>query len=1158
MGVAPSPPLPGSVAVEAVPPDSSSRRPARRRLTVAVETAGRSACPGAAVGTTVPRRRCACVSFSGANEAPGGGTSGVRIVTSLPGVGPLSSVPARRVGPLSPSSRGRAENARTARPEAARRLRPDRRPPPAARRGPRGARTARGPAAAAATCSPASAAASGAATWASARLRAGDPEPRARRRPGRPPRRRGRMAAAPGFATSRPQVIIQMERGEEPWVLTGMDMAITKSSHRRPSPGSQHVTKERDVSGEVPLLTAFLDTPSRVLPRAFPAGAAAYELEKRRECQWGTTSCQERKPTGVSVIYWERLLLGPGSEEAGVSLRLTSPFRAPEGGPPGTQAPGRTVRPSPGLEMGDSSGDQGQGTAWPAPGSLPTGPEPSTWEELGEVLQPGPGLLSGEKSFECRACRKVFVKSSDLLKHLRTHTGERPYACAQCGKAFSQTSHLTQHQRIHSGETPYACLACGKAFRHSSSLVRHQRIHTAEKAFRCAECGKAFSHGSNLSQHRKIHAGGRPYACARCGRRFCRNSHLIQHERTHTGEKPFACALCGAAFSQGSSLFKHQRVHTGEKPFACAQCGRAFSHSSNLTQHQLLHTGERPFRCGDCGKAFAKGAVLLSHRRIHTGEKPFVCAQCGRAFRERPALFHHQRVHTGEKATRRPRARAPARTAPGVTTDSASGGIAGPLPAPGQSGVPLAGARSTPGTMAPPPGSQNLTLGDPTASLEEPEAARLRFRGFHYQEAAGPREALARLRELCRCWLRPEARSKEQMLELLVLEQFLGALPPEIRAWVQGRRPGSPEEAAALVEGLRQDPGPLLGWISTQVLRREVAPAAQKTNASQPLAAGELPGPAPEEAPPDTQGVCNVKEEPDADAQEAAPSSPAAPALSSGGRLGHPDQASSTFHPPMIQEDWGLLNPTQKERYWDALLEEYGSVVSLAGLPGPHPDAPGESAPGTLRVGPEGQSQLRVGELRGGTQGTARGAGGLGPPAGRGQGQGSQTAGPPLLPPPPRRVEAEGREGPPGSPEPPPRVPGPGGWGGRAGPAPGPDAGAARSAPYTCEQCGRGFDWKSVFVIHHRSHAGGRGAGDPATRRPREPGSPRQPQRALGGLRAYACEECGRSFSWKSQLVIHRKDHAGQRRHFCGDCGRGFDWKSQLVVHKKSHRPEAP
>lgn len=89
-----------------------------------------------------------------------------------------------------------------------------------------------------------------------------------------------------------------------------------------------------------------------------------------------------------------------------------------------------------------------------------------------------------------------------------------------------------------------------------------------------------------------------------------------------------------------------------------------------------------------------------------------------------------------------------------------------------------------------------------------------RFRHFHLGDASGPREALGLLRALCRDWLRPEVHTKEQMLELLVLEQFLGALPPEIQAWVQGRQPGSPEEAAALVEGLQHDPGQLLGWVS--------------------------------------------------------------------------------------------------------------------------------------------------------------------------------------------------------------------------------------------------------------------------------------------------------------------------------------------------------
>uniref|UniRef100_A0A8C9P6M9 Zinc finger protein 232 n=1 Tax=Spermophilus dauricus TaxID=99837 RepID=A0A8C9P6M9_SPEDA len=98
------------------------------------------------------------------------------------------------------------------------------------------------------------------------------------------------------------------------------------------------------------------------------------------------------------------------------------------------------------------------------------------------------------------------------------------------------------------------------------------------------------------------------------------------------------------------------------------------------------------------------------------------------------------------------------------------------------------------------------------------EIFRQRFRQLCYQETPGPREALSRLRVLCCEWLRPERHTKEQILDLLVLEQFLTILPEELRSWVREHHPKSGEEAVTVLEDLEkglepglQVPGPADG-----------------------------------------------------------------------------------------------------------------------------------------------------------------------------------------------------------------------------------------------------------------------------------------------------------------------------------------------------------
>lgn len=98
-------------------------------------------------------------------------------------------------------------------------------------------------------------------------------------------------------------------------------------------------------------------------------------------------------------------------------------------------------------------------------------------------------------------------------------------------------------------------------------------------------------------------------------------------------------------------------------------------------------------------------------------------------------------------------------------------------------------------------GKEEANLGgNPT----DPESFRQRFRWFCYSEEAGPRKALNQLWELCTQWLRPDIHTKEQILELLVFEQFLSVLPGEIRIWVKSQRPKDSEKVVTLIEDLTQ------------------------------------------------------------------------------------------------------------------------------------------------------------------------------------------------------------------------------------------------------------------------------------------------------------------------------------------------------------------
>ncbi|XP_053154682.1 uncharacterized protein LOC128345965 [Hemicordylus capensis] len=80
------------------------------------------------------------------------------------------------------------------------------------------------------------------------------------------------------------------------------------------------------------------------------------------------------------------------------------------------------------------------------------------------------------------------------------------------------------------------------------------------------------------------------------------------------------------------------------------------------------------------------------------------------------------------------------------------------------------------------------------------EAGRQRFCLGTILSGEAPQEVLTRLSEAAQQWLCPHEHNKDQIVDMVVMEQFLSVLPMDMQMWVRTREPGGSKEAAQLAE----------------------------------------------------------------------------------------------------------------------------------------------------------------------------------------------------------------------------------------------------------------------------------------------------------------------------------------------------------------------